>query len=145
MYVTLPFIHQLVCKTQLYRRLLKIQSCMDIYSTVYYNCNVWCNNYQVLYPVKCCLLYFYILNVLPREVKFYCTATYCWYRYTHITYTVFGLHITFIMLNNVHHEFRCEIYLVKDDGKLHTFCGISIIIIMRIIFSFMHANHVLCV
>ena len=46
------------------------------------------------------------------------------------------------MLNNLHHEFRCEIYLVKDDDKSYTFCGISIIIIMRIVFSFLHANHV---
>ena len=45
------------------------------------------------------------------------------------------------MLNNVHHEFRCEIYLVKDDGKLPTFRGIAMIIIMRIVFSFLHVNY----
>ena len=62
----------------------------------------------VLYAVKCCMLYFYILDVSPREIQINNVLPYCYIllimlyiRIKLILYDLFGLHITCIMLKNV--------------------------------------------
>ena len=105
-------------------------------AVLYSNCSVWCSNYCVLYAVKCyniMLQFSYpsTLDVLPKEIQLTKILVYCYVLlillillHIYSLCCMFGLHITCIMLKNVHESIsRYEIYWVKNDGKLCNFCG----------------------